>query len=258
MDVEKLKRRKKELGYTFEMLSKLSGVPLGTIQKIFNGTTKSPRYSTLLALESVLEADRVRESEFAYTIDNHEKKQGEYTVEDYMKIPDERRVELIDGVIYDMASPSVPHQLIAGELYFQMKSFIREKKKDCVPFIAPFDVQLDCDNKTMVEPDVLVVCHTERLNRKRLFGAPDFAAEVLSPSTRKRDMSLKRNKYEAAGVREYWLVDPEKDRVISYVFGEEPDVNIYGFDQKIPVAMTAGECVIDFAQIKEEMTGYGL
>lgn len=79
------------------------------------------------------------------------KKQGEYTLDDYYALPDERRVELIDGVIYDMASPSSVHQLIGSEIREQLKSYIKDKKGECIPFVAPIDVQLDCDDKTMVD-----------------------------------------------------------------------------------------------------------
>ena len=105
MTLEEMKKRKKELGYTNEQISELSGVPLGTVQKVLSGVTETPRYDTLHALENVLgkkerpfnEAMMVRESAPYYV----GKKQGEYTLEDYYALPDEQRVELIDGVFYD-------------------------------------------------------------------------------------------------------------------------------------------------------------
>ena len=115
MTVEEMRRRKKELGYTNEKISELSGVPLGTVQKIFAGVTSSPRYDTLMALERLLKAadNRIEEAVMAYQI----KKQGEFTLEDYYELPDERRVELIDGVFYDMASPTSIHMPSAEGLY---------------------------------------------------------------------------------------------------------------------------------------------
>ena len=144
MTLEEMKQRKKELGYTYARLSELSGVPLSTVQKIFGGATTAPRYDTMLALESLLvpapsqtasasadtashpgsyeehaaafseeelsHAGQVGESSPPYQV----KRQGEYTLTDYYQIPDERRVELIDGVIYDMSAPGCDHQLIAG------------------------------------------------------------------------------------------------------------------------------------------------
>ena len=114
MTVSEMRKRKKELGYTNEKVSELSGVPLGTVQKIFAGVTDSPRYDTLQALEKVFvkEWNMLRESVTAYQV----KRQGEYTLEDYYALPDERRVELIDGVIYDMSSPTSTHQMLATEI----------------------------------------------------------------------------------------------------------------------------------------------
>ena len=118
MTVAEMRERKAQLGYTNEMIAELSGVPLSTVQKIFAGVTEKPRYETLRAIERVLSetpggASRVCEEALSYMT----KKQGEYTVEDYFKIPDERRVELIDGVIYDMTAPFSVHQMIQGEIY---------------------------------------------------------------------------------------------------------------------------------------------
>ena len=127
MNVTEMKERKTQLGYTNEMISELSGVPLSTVQKIFAGVTEKPRYETLKAIESILNitpggASRVGEEVFSYMA----KKQGGYTVEDYFKIPDERRVELIDGVIYDMTAPFSVHQMIQGEIYFTISTaFLR-------------------------------------------------------------------------------------------------------------------------------------
>jgi len=104
--IEEMRERKRELGYSYEKIAELADLPVGTVQKVLGGFTKSPRYSTLKALEEVFmekPAQVIREPQVAYLA---EKKQGEFTVEDYDALPDERRVELIDGVIYDMSSPS--------------------------------------------------------------------------------------------------------------------------------------------------------
>ena len=76
----------------------------------------------------------------------------------------------------------------------------------CVPFVAPTDVQLDCDDKTMVQPDVLVVCDRSKITKERIVGAPDLVMEVISPSRVTVDIFIKVQKYKNAGVREYWLV----------------------------------------------------
>ena len=249
MTVEEMKQRKKELGYSNEKLSELSGVPLGTVQKVLAGVTRSPRYETLIALERVLkkQTDRIGEE----LPEMSEKRQGDYTVEDYYLIPKERRVELIDGVIYDMASPTAIHQILSTELCNIIRSYISKQKGRCIVMAAPMDVQLDCDDKTMVQPDVMVVCDRDKITSKCIYGAPDLAVEILSDSTKKKDMYVKLGKYMEAGVREYWLVDPNRKKVIVYDFEAEVTPVIYGFSSKVPVGIFGGECEVDFADIYE-------
>ena len=277
MTITEMNERKRELGYTDARISELSGVPLSTVRKVLGGITKAPRYDTIKALEKVLGKETagsgynsrisdnettafsydscmtsgapqgVREVQPAYST----KKQGEYTLEDYLAIPDERRVELIDGVIYDMSSPLGHHQIIAGQIYFHLVSYISGKGGPCIPFIAPIDVQLDCDDKTIVQPDILILCDRSKYTPQRIVGAPDFVVEVLSKSTREKDMFLKLNKYRSAGVREYWMVDPDKKTVIAYHFENDDDLSVYTFRDKVPVGIYGGDCVIDFAPIDD-------
>ena len=266
MNIEEMKQRKKELGYSNAQLAELSGVPLGTVQKIFSGATTAPRHETLRLLEGVLsetpappprqvyrpmgwkESMRVKESEFTYFA----KKQGEYTVDDYYHLPKDKRFELIDGVLYDMSAPSSLHQLIGGFIYAQLFNHIMGKKGACLPMIAPVDVQLDRDDKTMVQPDVLIVCNRDIVIRRCVYDAPDFIVEVLSPSTKNKDRYVKLHKYSSAGVREYWMIDPNLQKVVVYNLQDEDAVPaVYGFDQQVPVQVLGGECVIDFRQMYE-------
>ena len=146
MTLEEMREKKREYGFTNEQISDYTGVPLATVQKIFAGVTESPRYATLQALETLfrqlegernpgLAADRVAESP-AYMAD-YLKSQGEYTLADYYSLPDERRVELIDGVIYDMSSPESIHQILITAIWKDLFNFISDKKGDCLPMIAP-------------------------------------------------------------------------------------------------------------------------
>lgn len=280
---------KRELGLTNEMIARASGIPLGTVQKVFAGTTKVPRLATRLALENALlnarsdkaplpaaaaspqrsfysagdtgQGDLVCESTAAYGAASAiagpgDPKQGHYTLEDYYALPEERRVELIDGVIYDMASPTGYHQLIAGELYAVLLSYIRSKKGPCMPFISPIDVRLDCDDKTMVQPDVLILCDKSKYTPRRIEGAPDFIVEVLSPSSKTRDLFIKLNKYRAAGVREYWVVDPKKKVVSTYYFEDNDEYSYYTFRDRIPVSIYGGDLVIDFAPIDDMISDW--
>jgi len=259
MKLEEMKRRKYELGYTNEMIAEKSGIPLSTIQKIFAGFTLNPRYETRQAIEAVLNEypDKVMETAVTYNAGfGAEKKQGEYTLEDYYDMPEERRVELIDGVIYDMATPSPIHQKLAMELSRPIEEYIRKKKGNCIVFGAPVDTRILKDNKTMVQPDVMVVCDRNKLTHHGVEGAPDLIVEILSPSTKRKDMTVKLSKYIEAGVREYWLVDPEKKKVLVYLSEEETlmedlDVKLYGFEDQIPVMIFDGECVIDMKEMYE-------
>lgn len=252
MTVEDMKKYKKEKGYTMAQLSEYSGVPIGTIQKIFTGETKCPRYDTLQALEKTLLPERnniIREALEEYGV-----KRGNYTIDDYYNLPDEQRVELIDGTFYDMATPSIAHQLVATELGRVLSQYVRKHKGRCLVFSSPIDVQLDCDNKTMVEPDVTVLCDKSKLREKSIYGAPDFVIEILSPSTGRKDLTIKPQKYAEAGVREYWMIDTKKEKVITYFFEEEmPIPAIYGFDTEVPVMIYGGELKVDFVEIKERL-----
>ena len=255
MTIKEMKERKRELGLTYEQLSELSGVPLGTLQKVLTGATLSPRYETLLALEKVLGKDIygvdgiIRESQPEYGV---KKWQGEFTLEDYYEIPDDIRVELIDGVLYTMNSPTSVHQMIGGLIYTKLMNYVMQKKGRCLPMISPIDVQLDCDDKTMVQPDVLILCDRNKLVKKGgIYGAPDFIVEILTPSTKRKDMIKKNQKYMDAGVREYWLVDPDEKRVMVYLYNDPEVVHLYTFEDEIPVGIFDGNCKINFAEIYE-------
>ena len=282
LTLDDIRKKKAEYHYTNRQLADLSGVPLGTLQKVLGNVTRSPRYETLQALSAVFEknssrsymdiADEnsdvmcIRDPGIAYGVSKsvlpnpliavnwHEyDRQGTYTLDDYLALPDDQRVELIDGVIYDMATPTTIHQLICSEVYRLIANYIHDNKGSCIPFIAPTDVQLDCDNLTIVQPDVLIVCDRFKINRKRVLGAPDFVLEVLSPSTRNKDIFIKGAKYMQAGVKEYWMVDPIKNTVTTFDFRIQDDVEIriYSFEDKVPMALYDGDFVIDFKEISD-------
>ena len=255
MTLDELKQRRIELGFSYQELSELSKVPLGTIQKVFGGITSRPRRETILKLESVLGKkeyeDRRRHVPNPETNTHEYDRQGEYTLEDYYALPEEQRVELINGVFYDMGAPTSPHQIIGGEIHAQLLSFRNARKGPCLPMMSPVDVQLDRDNRTMVQPDVIIVCDRSKITYKGIFGAPDFIVEVLSPSTRKKDMTLKMAKYIDAGVREYWLIDPRTRQVVVHDFEHGNIPAIYTFLDKIPVGIWDGECMVDLSGAAE-------
>lgn len=252
MTIEEMRQRKKELGYSYEQISTLSGVPVGTVQKIFGGITKSPRYETLRALERIFSEQS--EDGFAeapdYILGSTVKN---YTISDYDAISAERRIELIDGVIYDMGAPTYIHQMIAGQLYRRIYDYIDRQEGDCIPLQAPLDVQLDCNDKTVVQPDIMIVCSRDKFKDGRIIGAPDFVAEILSESTKKKDLTIKLGKYTEAGVREYWIIDPDKKRILVYDLTQDADLSIHGFHETVPVGIFHGGCEIDFAKIYESI-----
>ncbi len=136
-----------------------------------------------------------------------------YTYADYYKWKFEERVELIKGVIFKMSpAPSRAHQEISGNLHISIGVFL--KNKPCKVYAAPFDVRLprkskdDKDIITVVQPDICVVCDTNKLDEKGCLGAPDLIVEVLSPGNNKKEIRNKFDVYEEAGVKEYWIVDP--------------------------------------------------
>ena len=136
-----------------------------------------------------------------------ETKLNTLTYEDYLKTPDDERWELLNGELIMVASPNTAHQRIAGNLYWFLVAFVRERGLGEV-FISPFDVVLSHTN--VLQPDVLFV-GTEResvVTADNIRGAPSLVVEVSSPSTSKRDREIKRDIYSEHGVGEYWLVDP--------------------------------------------------
>ena len=116
------------------------------------------------------------------------KKQGKYTIQDYYNLPDNVRAELIDGVLYFKGSPSYLHQLVLVEIISILHNFIRKNKGGCHVLAAPLDVQIDCDEDSMLQPDIMVSCRKERREKWGIYGAPDMVVEITSPSTRTLDI----------------------------------------------------------------------
>ena len=170
-------------------------------------------------------------------------KDRKYTYEDYKQLPETMRVDLIDGVFYEkypidpeisLAAPSRAHQTLVLELGRAIGNYIAEKNGSCKVYVAPFSVRLTEDDKNAVEPDVSVICDPSKLTEEGCNGAPDWIIEVLSPTTASNDYVRKLNKYMDAGVREYWIVDPEGKRVSVYEFGQGNTVQKqYSFEDNI-------------------------
>ena len=180
-------------------------------------------------------------------------KEQSYTYADYCTWDDDRRRELIDGVIYAMSpAPSRTHQRILFELSRQFGNFL--KGKPCEAFHAPFDVRLNGlgdDDDAIVQPDLVVVCDQSKLDEKGCNGAPDMVVEILSPSTASRDKVLKFNAYQRAGVREYWIVDPESKTLSAHMLTDSGYMTrTYGETESAPAHILEG-CEISLPDVFE-------
>ena len=252
MTIEEWKEKCSRMGYTAQEIAELSGLPIDTVRAVIWGT-QIPQFAVWERLDETLKkagADMVQEA-LNYGCPN---KRQDYNIDDYLAIPDGIRVELIDGVIYDMATPSNIHQVLLVKIMSRLNSFIEKNKGKCVSFVAPLDVKpSEDDDKTVVQPDVFVVCDRD-IAKKRFFeSAPDLVIEILSPSTKKRDSGIKMKKYKETGVREYWIVDPIQKHVVVHHFEFTDIPKTYGFDAKVPVGIFEGKCVIDFAEIYKQI-----
>ena len=184
-----------------------------------------------------------------------------YTYADYLTWIDDQRRELIDGFIHLMSAPKRIHAQITHLTSWFLETFVRKNKGQCRIYHAPFDVRLPVegakeDNKiyNVVQPDVCVICDPAKLDGRGCIGAPDLVVEVLSPSTAQKDWNKKFNLYEAAGVREYWIVDPNAKTVHVFLLQSNGIYDlgaIYECHQKAPVHIFEG-LEIDLKELFEE------
>lgn len=176
-----------------------------------------------------------------------EMKSGQtYTYADYASWDDDQRWELIDGVPYLMTGPGVRHQTILGELFLIVGNFLKDKP--CRVFFAPCDVlfpesgQEEKDVKNVFQPDLMVICEQNRIKEKYIWGAPDWVVEVLSPSTSKKDLNLKKHVYERFGVKEFWAVCPVYALVTVFRLekGKLQLVDVYDGEDELEVSALPG------------------
>ena len=175
-------------------------------------------------------------------------KEQVYTIDDIYNLPEGTRAELIDGQIYYMAPPSRIHQEISGTLYRKIANYIESKKGSCKVYIAPFAVFLNENDTNYVEPDISEICDKNKLTDKGCTGAPDWIIEIVSPGSRRMDYFIKLFKYRSAGVREYWIVDPAKNRVTVWNF-ETDNTDDFTFSDQVKAGIYS-DLVIDFSQIQ--------
>lgn len=307
MTIEQMRKYKRELGYTNEMIAEKSGVPLGTVQKVFSGATKAPRRGTLEAISRVLTEEKAElgYDNRGFAIQSTEKNtgsvrivsepmavygrkkedtvseehsrlsglagryrqtlsgfrreregehtEGEYTKEDYYALPDEWRAELIDGTFYDMASPGKLHQGVLLGISVQLDQCMEGNRDTCFLYLAPCDVELGEDGRTVVQPDLYIHCDRDKETNEPHHGAPDFILEVMSPSNPQHDLWTKQGLYKRHGVREYWIVDPVGKKVLVFDFENALLPTSYTFDETVPVLISQGKCHVDFTKVYERV-----
>lgn len=173
-----------------------------------------------------------------------------YTVADIEALPEGKRAELFDGEMVTMGTPSTAHQLVLNWLNLEIYSQIKAKGGQCRVIPAPFAVYLLNDQWNYVEPDIVVVCNKDKLDKKGCHGAPDWVIEIVSPSSRKLDYYRKLEIYERAGVQEYWIVDPLKKQIGVYDLTQDGFPKMYSFADKVSVGIYK-DFEIDFSQMDE-------
>ena len=174
------------------------------------------------------------------------------TLADWEALGEDVRAELIDGEIHFMAGPSANHQAISVFLTAEISTFLRGKTCRC--FTAPFDVYLqheDEDTPNIVQPDLMVICDRDKITEKGCIGAPTWIIEIVSPSTARRDYLTKLNLYAEYGVREYWIVNPDREAVTVYQLDSDLVPAAHTFRDTIPVR-SLENLSIDFTQLDLE------
>lgn len=172
------------------------------------------------------------------------------TLEQYEALPENVRAEIFDGQISYMSSPSQSHQIISMELSTVLNTYLKSKNGSCRVFHAPFDVKLSDTPLTIVQPDLMIICDKNKLDGKRCNGAPDFIIEIVSPSNPADDYIRKLYYYKNYGVREYWIIDPQRKSIMVNYF-ERDLLNIpYTFDAVLKVNIYE-DLYINFSDISK-------
>lgn len=184
--------------------------------------------------------------------------ENRYTYADLMTWDEGERWELIDGYPMMMSSPTPRHSDVSGEIYRQITTYLLGKK--CKAYHGNIDVRLfekegdyPEDVKTVVIPDIAIVCDLSKLDEHGYKGAPDMVVEVLSPSTKRHDLFTKFHLYQRAGVREYWIVDPES-KIVQVFLLEDGRYTLkdYGEDKDKIKINVLEDCIIDLSLVFSE------
>lgn len=178
-----------------------------------------------------------------------------FTWADYLQWPENKRFEIIEGLVYDMTpAPGTIHQETLLNLATIFKAFLADGK--CRVFIAPFDVRLvekkenerTCSN--VVQPDISIICDSKKIDEKGCVGSPDLIVEILSPSTASKDQVKKKRLYERHGVKEYWLIHPTERYAHIYVLknGKYEFIGVFDDEATLESQIFPG-LAVQFAEI---------
>ena len=273
MEIDEMIRIKQQRGYSIRQIAEYSGVPEGTVRKIFSGQTENPRVATIIAIQKVLEGDEsvyqgknylydknASEYEFFNEASDKDKisivaetafsygQKSSMTLSDVEKLPEECRCELIDGVIYDMGTASIVHQDIVAEFVTQTRNYIKGKKSKCKVVGNP-GVQIFNDDHNLLVPDLAIICRDKTPIEHYVKGAPEFCLEVISRWSVQRDYVVKLSKYAQAGVGEYWIIDPFKKMITIYSKAEEYAPTIIPIKGKRSLQVFGSEFELDLDEI---------
>ena len=167
---------------------------------------------------------KLKEESTAYNLNNKN-----YTYEDILNFNDKNRYEIIEGTLFVMESARPKHQMYVGEIFNQIYNYL--KGKPCKVIVAPSEVKLTTQIfqrthskiKDSVQPDIYVVCDASKFDDTGIYGVPDMIIEIVSPSNKKHDTITKFNLYQKYGVKEYWIVDIEEEKIQVFLLNEEKE-----------------------------------
>ena len=151
-----------------------------------------------------------------------------FNYQDYLQLPEDKRYEIIDGDLFMVPSPNERHQHVLSNIFYVLFDYVRKNKLGTV-YCAPFDILFS--EEDIVQPDIIFVSNKNKkiITKDNIQGAPDLLVEILSPSTSKRDIGIKKKLYARHGVREYWIIDPEREMVdVFSLKGREFESKRYG------------------------------
>lgn len=257
MTIEEMKKRKRELKYSYLKLSELSGVPYSTVQKVLGGVTKSPGYRTICALTEVLSQEEgisaatvgkktacVQEPGSGYGC-GCQMEQGCMTgVTDRYGSE-----EWAERLVSRHSAAAAESSNMTARLCSEIGSQLREKKIPAEIFLFPVPVFPDGSSRTVFYPDLCIVTKDRKVQKARILGAPDIVIDIFPSPSGREAVFAKLDKYQENHLKEYWAVSGKEKRVTVFRMDGEPMAQSYSFRDVIPMYLNGNELLIDFTHI---------